>query len=103
MYFKGRRVYNNSFKDDLLLVESKASRNTSIEDDKLKPGTKYTIHVTAFTERGEGAPSDTVIVSTLAKGNNQHHRSRPDWFKKFRLLAYPKLVYRHSTQIIRTK
>ncbi|XP_073253393.1 receptor-type tyrosine-protein phosphatase kappa-like [Porites lutea] len=67
VYFKGRRVYNNSFKDDLLLVESKASRNTSIEEDKLKPGTKYTIHVTAFTERGEGAPSDTVIVSTLAK------------------------------------
>ena len=69
----------------------------------MKPGTKYTIHVTAFTERGEGAPSDDVIVSTLAKGNSQHHRSRPDWFKKFRLLAYPELVYRHSTQIIRTK
>ena len=103
MYFKGRRVYNNSFKDDLLLVESKASRNTSIEEDKLKPGTKYTIHVTAFTERGEGAPSDTVIVSTLAKGNSQHHRSRPDWFKKFRLLAYSELVCRHSTEIIRTE
>ena len=68
----------------------------------MKPGTKYTIHVTALTERGEGAPSDTVIVSTLAKGNSQHHRSRPDWFKKFRL-TYPELVYRHSTQIIRTK
>ena len=103
MYFKGRRVYNTSFKDDLLLVDSKASRYTSIKEDKLTPGTKYTIHVTALTERGEGAPSDTVIVSTLAKGNSQHHRSRPDWFKKFGLLAYPELVYRHSIQIIRTK
>lgn len=71
MYFQGRRAYNNSFKDD----ESKTSRYTSITIDKLKPGTEYSIYVTAFTKKGEGAGSNAVTVSTLAKGNRQrHHR-----------------------------
>lgn len=72
MYFKGRREYNNSFKDDLLQVESKTSRYTSITTDKLKPGTEYSIYVTAFTKKGEGARSNAVTVSTPAKGNSQH-------------------------------
>ena len=76
MYFQGRRAYNNSFKDDFLLVESKTSRYTSITIDKLKPGTEYSIYVTAFTAEGEGARSNTVTVFTPAKGNSQHrHRA----------------------------
>ena len=73
MYFKGRREYNNSFKDDILLVECKTSRYGSITIDILKPGTVYSIYVTAFTKKGEGARSNAVKVSTLAKGNSQHH------------------------------
>ena len=73
MYFQGRRAYKNSFKDDLLLVESKTSRHTSITIDKLKPGTEYSIYVTAFTRKGEGARSKAFTVSTPAKGNSQHH------------------------------
>ena len=73
MYFQGRRAYNNSFKDELLLRESKTSRHTSITIDKLKPGTEYSIYVTAFTKKGEGARSKAVTVSTPAKGNSQHH------------------------------
>ena len=73
MYFQGRRAYDNSFKNDILLVESKTSRYTSITIDKLKPGTQYLIYVTAFTAKGEGARSNAVTVSTLAKGNSQHH------------------------------
>ena len=73
MYFQGRRAYNNSFKDELLLVESKTSRYRSITIDKLKPGTEYTIFVTAFTAKGEGVRSNAVTVSTPAKGNSQHH------------------------------
>ena len=81
MYFQGRRAYNNSFKHDFLLVESKTSRYTSIKKGKLKPGTKYTIYVTAFTEKGEGAASDAVTKSTLAKGNSQHHHRVLTGFK----------------------
>ena len=73
MYFKGRREYNYSFKDDILLVECKTSRYGSITIDKLKPGTEYSIYVTAFTKKGEGARSNAVTVSTPAKGNSQHH------------------------------
>ena len=73
MYFKGRREYNNSFKDDILLVECKTSRYGSITIDILKPGTEYSIYVTAFTKKGEGARSNAVTVSTPAKGNSQHH------------------------------
>ena len=73
MFFQGRRAYNNSFKDDLLLVESKTSRHKSITVDKLKPGTEYSIYVTAFTKKGESARSKTVTVSTPAKGNSHHH------------------------------
>jgi len=73
VYFQGRRAYNNSFKDDFLLMESKTSRYTSITIDKLKPGTEYSIYVTAFTAEGKGAKSDTVTVITPAKGNSQHH------------------------------
>ena len=72
MYFQGRRAYDNSFKNDILLVESKTSRYTYITIDKLKPGTEYSIYVTAFTKKGEGARSNAVTVSTLAKGNSQH-------------------------------
>ena len=75
MYFQGRRAYNNSFKDDFLLVESKTSRFTSITIDILKPGTEYSISVTAFTKKGEGARSSAVTVSTPAKGISQHHHS----------------------------
>ena len=75
MHCKGTRDYNTSFKDDLVLVESKTSRYTSITKGKLKPGTKYTIYVTAFTEKGEGAASDAVTKSTLAKGTGEHHQS----------------------------
>ena len=71
MHCKGTRYYNSSFKDNLLLVESKTSRYAYIT--KLKPGTKYTIYITAFTEKGEGAASDAVTKSTLAKGNSEHH------------------------------
>ena len=73
MYCNGTRDYNSSFKDDLVLVKSETSRYTSITKEKLKPGTKYTIYVTAFTEEGEGAASDAVTKSTLAKGNSEHH------------------------------
>ena len=73
MYFQGRRAYDNSFKNDILLMESKTSRYTSITIDKLKPGTQYLIYVTAFTAEGEGARSNAVTVSTPAKGNSQHH------------------------------
>ena len=81
MYFKGRREYNNSFKDDILLVESKTSRYGSITIDILKPGTEYSIYVTAFTKKGEGARSNAVTVSTLAKGNSQHHHRVLTGFK----------------------
>ena len=73
MRCKGRRAYNTSFKSDLQLVESESSRHTSITKEKLKPGTEYTIYVTAFTKKGKGAASDAVTVSTPAKGNSQHH------------------------------
>ena len=73
MYCNGTRDYNSSFKDDLVPVESKTSRYTSITKEKLKPGTKYKIYVTAFTKEGEGAASDAVTKSTLAKGNSEHH------------------------------
>ena len=73
MYFKGRRAYNNSVKDDLVFVKSKTSRYMSITIAYLKPGTEYSIHVTAFTKKGEGLPSDAVTLSTPAKGNSQHH------------------------------
>ena len=73
MYFQGRRAYNNSFKDDFLQEKSKTSRYTSITIDKVKPGTEYSIYVTAFTKKGEGAGSNAVTVRTPAKGNRQHH------------------------------
>ena len=73
MHCKGTRYYNSSFKDDFVLVEPETSRNTSITKEKLKPGTKYTIYVAAFTKEGEGAASDVVTKSTLAKGNSEHH------------------------------
>ena len=73
MYFKGRRAYNSSFKDDFLQVESKTSRYTSLTIDKLKPSTQYLIYVTAFTKKGEGARSKAVVVITPGKGNSQHH------------------------------
>ena len=66
-------MYNTSFKSELQLVESKTSRYTSITKEKLKPGTEYTIYVTAFTVKGKGAASDAVSVSTPAKGNSQQH------------------------------
>ena len=66
-------MYNTSFKSELQLVESKTSRYTSITKEKLNPGTEYTIYVTAFTVKGEGAQSNAVLVSTPAKGNSQHH------------------------------
>ena len=66
-------MYNTSFKSDLQLVESETSRHTSITKEKLKPGTEYTIYVTAFTKKGKGVTSDAVTVSTPAKGNSQHH------------------------------
>lgn len=72
MYFQGRRAYNNSFKDDFLKEKSKTSRYTSITIDKVKPGTEYSIYVTAFTKKGEGAGSNAVTVRTPAKGNRQH-------------------------------
>ena len=81
MYFQGRRAYNNSFKDDFLLVESKTSRYTSITIDKLKPGTEYSIYVTAFTKKGEGARSNAVTVSIPAKGNSHHHHRVPTGFE----------------------
>ena len=81
MYFQGRRAYNNSFKHDFLLVESKTSRYTSITIDKWKPGTEYSIFVTAFTAEGEGARSKAVTVSTPAKGNSQHHHRVLTGFK----------------------
>lgn len=71
MHCKGTRYYNSSFKDNLVLVESETSRYTSIT--KLKPGTEYTIYVTAFTKKGQGAASDAVTTSTLAKGNSENH------------------------------
>ena len=73
MYFNGRRAYNSSFKDDFLRVKSKSSRFKSITTATLKPDTEYSIYVTAFTKKGEGARSNTVTVSTPAKGNSQHH------------------------------
>ena len=66
-------MYNTSFKSDLQLVKSETSRYTSITKENLKPGTEYTIYVTAFTKKGEGAASDAVTVNTPAKGNSQHH------------------------------
>ena len=66
-------MYNTSFISDLWLVESEKSRYTSITKEILKPGTEYTIYVTAFTKKGKGAASDAVTVSTPAKGNSQHH------------------------------
>ena len=66
-------MYNTSFKSDFWLVESETYRYTSITKGKLKPGTEYTIYVTAFTKKGKGVPSDAVTVSTPAKGNSQHH------------------------------
>ena len=82
MHCKGRRVHDTSFKSNLHLVESKTSRHTCIKKDRLKPGTEYTIYVTAFTVRGEGAPSDAVTVRTPAKGNSQHHHSVMTVFEK---------------------
>ncbi|KAM7435431.1 hypothetical protein ABFA07_014659 [Porites harrisoni] len=67
VYFQGRRAYNNSFKDDFLQEKSKTSRYTSITIDELKPGTEYSIYVTAFTKKGEGARSNAVTVRTPAK------------------------------------
>ena len=81
MYFQGRRAYNNSFKDDLVLVESKTSRYRSITIDNSKPGTEYSIYVTAFTKKGEGARSKAFTVSTPAKGNSQHHHRVLTGFK----------------------
>ena len=66
-------MYNTSFKSDLQLIEYETSRYTSITKENLKPGTEYTIYVTAFTKNGKGAASDVVTVSTPAKGNSQHH------------------------------
>ena len=66
-------MYDTSFQSDLRLAESETSRYTSITKEILKPGTEYTIYVTAFTKKGEGVPSDAVTVSTPAKGNSQHH------------------------------
>ena len=74
-------MYNTSFKSDLKLVESETSRHTSITKEKLKPGTEYTIYVTAFTNKGKGAASDAVTVSTPAKGNSQHHHCVVAGFK----------------------
>lgn len=73
MYCTGRRAYETSFEHNLPPVESETSRSTSITKEKLKPGTNYTIYVTAFTKRGEGAPSDNVTLSTQEKGNSQHY------------------------------
>ena len=81
MYFQGRRAYNDFFKDDFLLEESKTSRYTSVTIDKLKPGTEYSIYVTAFTKKGEGARGNAVTVSTPAKGNSQHHHCVLTGFK----------------------
>ena len=66
-------MYNTSFKSDLQLVESETSRYKSITKENLKPGTEYTIYVTAFTKKGKGTASDAVTVTTPAKGNSQHH------------------------------
>ena len=81
MHCKGTRYYNSSFKDNLVLVESKTSRYTSITIDELKPGTEYSIYVTAFTKKGEGARSNAVTVRTPAKGNRQHHHRVLTGFK----------------------
>ena len=92
MHCKGTRDYNTSFKDNLRLVESKTSRNTSITKEKLKPGTKYTIYVTAFTEKEEGAASDAVTKSTLAKGNSEHHHCLLNSTMTFCTECKPRLV-----------
>ena len=68
VYCEGRRSYNRSFRIDIHVVKSETSRYTVITKAKLKPGTTFTVYVTAFTVKGEGATSDAKIVNTPSKG-----------------------------------
>ena len=73
MYCEGTRQYNSSFQAKLELVESQTSRYTSVAKNMLTPGTKYTVHVTAFTVKGEGDRSDLATVNTPAEGNSNKY------------------------------
>ena len=68
VYCEGRRSYNTSFKIDIHVAHSETSRFTVIRKAWLKPGTEFTVHVTAFTIKGEGARSESVVVNTPSTG-----------------------------------
>ena len=70
MYCEGRRSYNTSFKIDIHVTHSETSRSTVIRKALLKPGTAFTVYVTAITREGEGARSESVVVNTPSTGEN---------------------------------
>ena len=70
VYCEGRRSYNTSFKIDIHIRHSETSRFTVIRKALLKPGTAFTVYVTAFTGEGEGAQSESVVVNTPSTGEN---------------------------------
>lgn len=71
-YFKvfceGTRDYNSSFRTSPQVVVAVSARRSVIRKDELKPGTKYTVYVKAFTGKGPGVGSDPVVLHTPSKG-----------------------------------
>ena len=71
-YFKvfceGTRDYNSSFRTSKQVVEAVNARRSVIRKDELKPGTKYTVYVKAFTVKGDGTESNRVVLYTPSEG-----------------------------------
>ena len=50
------------------MVEAVNARRSVIRKDELKPGTKYTVYVKAFTVKGDGTESNRVVLYTPSEG-----------------------------------